>query len=123
VWLLRAPATTDNRGAESPGEDFSPAFFCLRETCEHGEIAVQLCAPDVIHRGQYNMADEATQDLGGLGHGIRRVERLSEALNLAAVEFRKFGMEPQYWGRLGGTEAHFLLLRALITIPAQSQHV
>jgi hypothetical protein len=49
----------------------------------------------------------AAHNLGSFGHRVRRIERLGEAINFAAIELGQLGMEPQHRCGLAGTEAHF----------------
>jgi hypothetical protein len=56
VWLLRAPATTDNRRAESPVDSALPSLS-LGEACEHGEVSVQLRSQAVPLWRQDNAVD------------------------------------------------------------------
>ena len=70
---------------------------------------MQLRSQDVPFWRQDNAVDKAAHNLGSFGHGVRRIERLGEAIDFAAIELRQLGVEPQHRCGLEGAKLYFRL--------------
>jgi len=83
--------------------------FLMGEACEYGEIAVQFGSQDTPLWRQDNAVDKTAHNLGSFGHRVRRIERLGEAINFAAIELGQLSMEPQHRCWLAGAKPYFRL--------------
>ena len=72
-------------------------------------VSVQLRSEGVPLGCQDNAVDKAAHNLGSFGHGVRRIERLGEATDFAAIELRQLGVEPQHRCGLEGAKLYFRL--------------